>query len=187
MICIDMSGIHLCFKEIKMYKYKYHHSTKLSLPENITSLLPSVLLRVRSVGNNAKGNKRVMFFSAIAWYYGWQWFYHTRTRLLPLALLLVLCTCNNDDNKLVIFSGIALCYGENYILSINLQGNFRSTKIQQLLHMQSISMATLRMIKYVQAQLISVFIVTLPMNTIIMNRIQLMTITMRDWMSAVHS
>ena len=47
MFCIDMSGIHLCglcFKEIKIYKHKYHHSTKLSLPENITSLLPSVLL-----------------------------------------------------------------------------------------------------------------------------------------------
>ena len=40
------------------------------------------------------------------------------TRLLPLALLLVLCTRNNTDgNKLVIFSGIALYYGDTYILS----------------------------------------------------------------------
>ena len=39
------------------------------------------------------------------------------TRLLPLALLLVLHTRNNTDgNKLVIFSGIALYYGDNYIL-----------------------------------------------------------------------
>ena len=39
------------------------------------------------------------------------------TRLLPLALLLVLRTRNNTDgNKLVIFSGIALCYGDTYIL-----------------------------------------------------------------------
>ena len=49
--------------------------------------------------------------------------YHTSslthaTRLLPLALLLVLRTRNNTDgNKLVIFSGIALYYGDNYILS----------------------------------------------------------------------
>ena len=41
------------------------------------------------------------------------------TRLLPLALLLVLHTHNNSDsNKLVIFSGIALYYGDTYILSI---------------------------------------------------------------------
>ena len=40
------------------------------------------------------------------------------TRLLPLALLLVLHTRNNTDgNKLVIFSGIASYYGDNYILS----------------------------------------------------------------------
>ena len=67
MFCIDMSGIHLCglyfkpSKGIKIYSgiyylYKYHHSTKLSQPENITSLLPSVLLRVRSMSNNANGN-----------------------------------------------------------------------------------------------------------------------------------
>ena len=38
------------------------------------------------------------------------------TRLLPLALLLVLRTRNNTDgNKLVIFSGIASYYGDNYI------------------------------------------------------------------------
>ena len=40
------------------------------------------------------------------------------TSLLPLALLLVLRTRNNTDgNKLVIFSGIALYYGDNYINS----------------------------------------------------------------------
>ena len=40
------------------------------------------------------------------------------TRLLPLALLLVLRTCTNTDgNKLVIFSGIALYYGDTYIIS----------------------------------------------------------------------
>ena len=39
------------------------------------------------------------------------------TRLLPLALLLVLRTRNNTDgNKLVIFSGIASYYGDNYIV-----------------------------------------------------------------------
>ena len=37
---------------------------------------------------------------------------------LLLALLLVLCTHNNTDrNKFVIFSGIALYYGDTYILS----------------------------------------------------------------------
>ena len=36
------------------------------LPENITSLLPSVLLRVCNTNNNANGNKR----SGIAWYHG---------------------------------------------------------------------------------------------------------------------
>ena len=39
------------------------------------------------------------------------------TRLLSLALLLVLHTHNNtDNNKLVIFSSIALYYGDTYIL-----------------------------------------------------------------------
>ena len=39
------------------------------------------------------------------------------TCLLPLALLLVLRTCNNtNDNKLMIFSGIALYYGDNDII-----------------------------------------------------------------------
>ena len=36
-------------------------------------------------------------------------------KTLPLALLLVVHTRNNtDDNKLVIFSGIALYYGDTY-------------------------------------------------------------------------
>ena len=40
------------------------------------------------------------------------------TCLLPLALLLVLHThSNTDGNKLMIFSGIALYYGDTYILS----------------------------------------------------------------------
>ena len=40
------------------------------------------------------------------------------THLLPLALLLVLHTRNNTDgNKLVIFSSIALYYGDNYIIT----------------------------------------------------------------------
>ena len=40
------------------------------------------------------------------------------TRLLPLALLLVLRTRNNTDgNKLMIFSSIALYYGDTYIVS----------------------------------------------------------------------
>ena len=39
------------------------------------------------------------------------------THLLPLALLLMLRThSNTDGNKLVIFSGIALYYGDTYIL-----------------------------------------------------------------------
>jgi len=39
------------------------------------------------------------------------------TSLLPSVLLLMLRTCNNTDgNKLVIFSGIASYYGDNYIL-----------------------------------------------------------------------
>ena len=42
------------------------------------------------------------------------------TRLLPLALLLMLRTHNNTDgNKLVIFSGIALYYGDTYIIVHN--------------------------------------------------------------------
>ena len=40
----------------------------------------------------------------------------SKVRMLLLALLLVLRTRNNTySNKLVIFSGIALCYGDNYI------------------------------------------------------------------------
>ena len=39
------------------------------------------------------------------------------THLLPLALLLVLYTRNNTDgNKVMIFSGIALYYGDTYIV-----------------------------------------------------------------------
>ena len=39
------------------------------------------------------------------------------TRLSPLALLLVLRTRNNTDgNKLMLFSGIALYYSDNYII-----------------------------------------------------------------------
>ena len=40
----------------------YHHSTKL-YRKNITSLLPSVLLRVSSTSNNANGNKMSDIFS----------------------------------------------------------------------------------------------------------------------------
>ena len=40
-------------------------------------------------------------------------------RSWPLALLLVLHTHNSTDgNKLMIFSGIALCYGDTYIIKI---------------------------------------------------------------------
>ena len=43
------------------------------------------------------------------------------TRFLPLALLLVLHTRNNTDgNKLVIFSGVASYYGDNYKAKLNL-------------------------------------------------------------------
>ena len=39
------------------------------------------------------------------------------TCLLPLAFLLVLCTRNNtDSNKMMIFSNIALYYGDTFIL-----------------------------------------------------------------------
>ena len=38
------------------------------------------------------------------------------TRLLPLAWLPILRTCNNtDSNELVMISGIALYYGDTYI------------------------------------------------------------------------
>ena len=41
------------------------------------------------------------------------------TRLLPLALLLMLYTHNNTDgSKLVIFSSIALYYGETYMQTV---------------------------------------------------------------------
>ena len=47
--------------------------------------------------------------------------------LLPFTLLLVLRTHNNTDgNKLVIFSGIALYYGDNYIVCA---GSLRSEKL----------------------------------------------------------
>ena len=39
-----------------------------ALPENITSLLLSVLLQLHSMSNNANGNKRVIFSSGKAWY-----------------------------------------------------------------------------------------------------------------------
>ena len=51
------------------------------------------------------------------------------TRLLSLALLLVLCTCN----KLVIFSGIALCYSDSYILAHFVKYILHPCQTQQIL------------------------------------------------------
>ena len=49
------------------------------------------------------------------------------THLLLLALLLMLRTRNNTDgNKLVIFSGIALYYGDTYIICIVYLWQFQS-------------------------------------------------------------
>ena len=48
----------------------YHHSTKLYIPENIASMLLSVLLQVCNTSNNANGNKQVLFFPSKTWYYG---------------------------------------------------------------------------------------------------------------------
>ena len=57
------------------------------------------------------------------WRFIWQNQYHHSTKLYwspvccRLALLLVLCTCNNTDgNKLVILSSTALHYGDIYII-----------------------------------------------------------------------
>ena len=66
--CPKVPQLHNVLK-LCVLLYKYHHSTK-AIPENITSSLPSVLLRVRSTSNNAIGNKQVIFFSSVAWYYG---------------------------------------------------------------------------------------------------------------------
>ena len=54
------------------------------------------------------------------------------TRLLPLASLLVLHTRNNTDgNKLVIFSSIALYYGDTYIITeVNLSTFMTKLKAQ---------------------------------------------------------
>ena len=50
------------------------------------------------------------------------------TCLLPLALLLVLRTHNNtDSNKLVIFSSIALCYGDIILYSAKFSRVFNFT------------------------------------------------------------
>ena len=46
-----------------MINNKYHHST-------ITSLLPSVLIRVHTTSNFASDNKWVIFFPGMTWYYG---------------------------------------------------------------------------------------------------------------------
>ena len=59
----SVHGYWLLMKFLRLY---YHHSTKLY--RKILSLLPSVLLRVCSTSNNANGNKRVIFFSGIAWW-----------------------------------------------------------------------------------------------------------------------
>ena len=60
-ICsLDELHYYIIITIVQSYTEKYY----------ITSLLPSVLLRVRSMSNNANGNKRVIFFSGIAWYYG---------------------------------------------------------------------------------------------------------------------
>ena len=60
-ICsLDELHYYIIITIVQSYTEKYY----------ITSLLPSVLLRVRSMSNNANSNKRVIFFSGIAWYYG---------------------------------------------------------------------------------------------------------------------
>ena len=66
-ICVMYKYINYCIEHASNVR-KFLFIIKLSplykaIPENITSLLPSVLLRVRSTSNNAKGNKRVIFFS----------------------------------------------------------------------------------------------------------------------------
>ena len=45
--------VHKCQQLYTKYK---------AIPENIVSLLPSGLLQVRSMNNNANGNKRVIIF-----------------------------------------------------------------------------------------------------------------------------
>ena len=56
---VHCGPVHTCIPN--MIVYDYHHSTKLYRKIS-PSLLPSVLLRVRSTSNNANGNKRVIFF-----------------------------------------------------------------------------------------------------------------------------
>ena len=56
-----LSNPHISYIGQPNIIYKYHHSYK-AIPENIMTLLSSVLLRVCSTSNNANGNKRLIFF-----------------------------------------------------------------------------------------------------------------------------
>ena len=94
----DYRGTKVIYKRVRTYILLYL----------IKSVINSFIIRLthanvwESVG---KPCSCMQFIKSRIFYY---------THLLSLALLLVLCTRNNTDgNKLVIFSGIALYYGDN--------------------------------------------------------------------------
>ena len=59
----DISSSRVYSLYIILTLYNYHHSTKLY------QKISRACCRLHSTSNNAKVNKRVIFFSSIAWYY----------------------------------------------------------------------------------------------------------------------
>ena len=98
------------------YQYRKSHENPYQVLQVTRESVSGTTSHVRCVWtcNEIEGSYDKIIITIVPSYTG-----KNITRLLPLALLLVLRTRNNTDgNKLVIFSGIALYYGDNYIFSI---------------------------------------------------------------------
>ena len=101
-----------CMQFIKSHNFYYKSRENPYQVLQVTRGSVSVL-QVTHTASNVQWNQRFIIITIVPSYTE-----KNITRLLPLALLLMLHTRNNTDgNKLVIFSGIALYYGDTYILT----------------------------------------------------------------------
>ena len=109
------SRIFYCKSRENPYQYCKSRENPYQVLQVTRESVSGTTSHVRCVGpcNEIEGSYDKIIITIVPSYTG-----ENITSLLPLALLLVLRTRNNTDgNKLVIFSGIALYYGDNYILT----------------------------------------------------------------------
>ena len=103
--CSYMQFIKSCIFYCKSRENPYQYYKSCKNPYQVLQVM-------RTASEHGMKSKVCMIITVVPSYTG-----KNITYLSPLALLLMLRTCNNtDDNKLVIFCGIAnLYYGDNYI------------------------------------------------------------------------